>query len=126
MDERNQEKSPERTGNIVTDGGDVDVGAITQAYKAEARWHGPALKWLGGVSFLTSAVGTVLLILAPFVEEVSLLDATCVFVIGVCVFARYWQLDNIKTGNERFVIWCRLLREIRDAVKESKGDNKDP
>ena len=105
---------------------EVNVDAITHAHKyGFVPEEEPGMNGLAIFIILWYVAGIVLLVLSPFFEWATMLRATCAFVIGFCLLGFYRGMENLKLGNERFVIWCRLLREIRDAVKESKGDNKD-
>ena len=115
---------------------EVNVDAIIHAHKhgqeeaMQRAWRGlpeeePGMNALATVMILWYVAGIVLLVLSPFFEWATLFRATCVFVIGFCFLGFYRVMEDSKLGNERFVILCRLLREIRDAVKEGKGDNKD-
>ena len=97
---------------------DADIDGLVRRHDAEGQKIPGSAVFLLCASWLMYAIGTVALLLTPFWEQATLLNAVCFFVIGACISVFYIAnvMDDMKTGHARHVRQSRLLREIRDAI----------
>ena len=103
---------------------DEDINGLVRHHEIEGEKIPFSATLLLCASWLTYAIGTIVLLLAPFVEKATLLNAVCFFVIGGCISVFYIAnvADDIKTAYARHVRQSRLLREIRDAIRDRRKD----